>query len=133
MKTSRVLFSLLIMSVLGLALYAEPESDILAKIDDQVNFMNIDTQGLYTFAQESNGQVTDQKISWVFRRDSVSSWFIIMVEPVAQKGKAYLKSYDNMWVYDPVSKRTTFTNPDSKFQNMNVRNSDFSRSNLAKR
>jgi hypothetical protein len=67
----------------------------------------------------------------VFRRDSENTYLIVIVKPEEDKGKGYLKSGNNLWYYDPVSRRFTFTSAKDRFQNMNARNSDFTRSNLA--
>ncbi len=67
----------------------------------------------------------------VFRRDKENTYLIVIVKPEEDKGKGYLKSGNNLWFYDPVSRRFTFTSAKDRFQNMNARNSDFTRSNLA--
>jgi hypothetical protein len=67
----------------------------------------------------------------VFRRDTNNTYLIVIVKPDSDKGKGYLKSGNNLWLYDPLSRRFTFTSAKDRFQNMNARNSDFTRSNLA--
>jgi outer membrane lipoprotein-sorting protein len=104
---------------------------LLRKADALVTFPDTDFSAEYTFVQESPGQGKSTKQAMVFRRDRENTYLIVMVKPVEDKGKGYLKSDDNLWFYDPVSRRFTFTSAKERFQNMNARNSDFTRSNLA--
>ena len=69
----------------------------------------------------------------MFRRDRENTYLIVITKPEEDRGKGYLKSGNNLWFYDPVSRRFTFTSAKDRFQNMNARNSDFTRSNLARR
>jgi outer membrane lipoprotein-sorting protein len=104
---------------------------ILKQADSLVNFADSDFSAMYTFVQETPGQGTSTKQAMVFRRDKANTYLIVIVKPQEDKGKGYLKSANNLWFYDPVSRRFTFTNAKDRFQNMNARNSDFTRSNLA--
>ena len=104
---------------------------LLKQADALVTFADSDFSGLYTFVQETPGQGTSTKQAMVFRRDQNNTYLIVIVKPEGDKGKGYLKSGNNLWFYDPVSRRFTFTNAKDRFQNMNARNSDFTRSNLA--
>jgi Outer membrane lipoprotein-sorting protein len=104
---------------------------ILKRADALVTFPDSDFSAVYSFVQETPGQGTSSKEAMVFRRDSQNTYLIVIVKPEADRGKGYLKSGDNLWYYDPVSHRFTFTSAKDRFQNMNARNSDFTRSNLA--
>ncbi len=104
---------------------------ILKQADALVTFGDSDFSAVYTFVQETPGQGTSTKQAMVFRRDKENTYLIVMVKPEEDKGKGYLKSASNLWFYDPVARRFTFTSAKDRFQNMNARNSDFTRSNLA--
>ncbi len=104
---------------------------MLRKADALVTFNDSDFSAVYTFVQDSPGQGTSTKQAMVFRRDHQNTYLIILVKPEDDKGKGYLKSGNNLWFYDPVARRFTFTSAKDRFQNMNARNSDFTRSNLA--
>jgi outer membrane lipoprotein-sorting protein len=104
---------------------------ILKQADALVTFDDSDFSALYTFVQETPGQGQSSKQAMVFRRDKNNTYLIVIVKPDEDKGKGYLKSGNNLWFYDPVSRRFTFTSAKDRFQNMNARNSDFTRSNLA--
>ena len=104
---------------------------ILKKADALVTFPDTDFSAMYSFVQETPGQGSSSKQAMVFRRDRENTYLIVMVQPEEDRGKGYLKSGNNLWYYDPVSRRFTFTSAKDRFQNMNARNSDFTRSNLA--
>ncbi|MGA2478419.1 MAG: outer membrane lipoprotein-sorting protein [Spirochaetia bacterium] len=104
---------------------------ILKTADSLVTFPDTDFSALYSFVQETPGQGSSSKQAMVFRRDKDNTYLIVIVKPEEDKGKGYLKSGNNLWYYDPVSRRFTFTSAKDRFQNMNARNSDFTRSNLA--
>jgi hypothetical protein len=132
----RSLFVLVVMSAGSLvpAAAEQPPVDsvrILKNADALVTFPDTDFSALYSFVQETPGQGSSSKQAMVFRRDRDNTYLIVIVKPEEDKGKGYLKSGDNLWYYDPVSRRFTFTSAKDRFQNMNARNSDFTRSNLA--
>jgi outer membrane lipoprotein-sorting protein len=133
-------FGVLVLSVAGLVAPAPAGAQtgatpdfvkILKQADALVTFADSDFSALYTFVQENPGQGTSTKQAMVFRRDRENTYLIVIVKPEDDKGKGYLKAGNNLWFYDPVSRRFTFTNAKDRFQNMNARNSDFTRSNLA--
>ena len=130
-----ILFSLsLLIPALAGAQVSEGKPDfvqILKKADTLVTFPDTDFSAMYSFVQETPGQGSSSKQAMVFRRDRENTYLIVMVQPDEDRGKGYLKSGNNLWYYDPVSRRFTFTSAKDRFQNMNARNSDFTRSNLA--
>ncbi len=127
-----VLAAFALLQPLSAAAQANPDFvQILRKADALVTFPDTDFSAMYSFVQEIPGQGTSSKKAMVFRRDKDNTYLIVIVEPEEDRGKGYLKSGDNLWYYDPVSRRFTFTSAKDRFQNMNARNSDFTRSNLA--
>lgn len=104
---------------------------VLKNADALVTFPDSDFSAVYSFVQETPGQGTSTKEAMVFRRDRLNTYLIVIVKPEEDKGKGYLKAGNDLWYYDPVSRRFTFTSAKDRFQNMNARNSDFTRSNLA--
>ena len=104
---------------------------LLKKADTLVTFPDSDFSAMYSFVQETPGQGSSSKQAMVFRRDRENTYLIVITQPEEDRGKGYLKSGNNLWYYDPVSRRFTFTSAKDRFQNMNARNSDFTRSNMA--
>jgi hypothetical protein len=136
-SVQRTLIMFLALALAGLSAARAPAEQpedfvrVLKNADALVTFPDTDFSALYSFAQESPGQGTSSKQAMVFRRDRENTYLIVIVKPEEDKGKGYLKSGNNLWYYDPVSRRFTFTSAKDRFQNMNARNSDFTRSNLA--
>ena len=109
----------------------EQFTEMLRKADSMVTFQDSDFSAEYSFEQTIPGQGTNTKKSMVFRRDKDNTYLIVMTMPKSDKGKGYLKEDNKLWLYDPVSRRYILTSAKDRFQNLNARNSDFTRSNLA--
>ncbi len=104
---------------------------ILEAIDSQVSYLDSDFSGEYSIIQNRPGQGTSSTKAVVFRRDGENKMVIIVLEPSEDRGKGYLKIENNLWIYDPVSRRFNITSAKDRFQNSNARNSDFTTSTLA--
>jgi outer membrane lipoprotein-sorting protein len=104
---------------------------ILAKTDALLSFNERDLSAKYVVTQRKPDGATSTTVSAVFRRDWTNQFLIIILEPKADKGKGYLKSGDNLWLYDPKDRSFTFTSAEARFQSSNARNSDFAKSNLS--
>ncbi len=114
------------------AFAAEPDfKKLLANVDALVSFDG-DFSAEYTVVQDNPGVSTSVTKLAIFRRDRASKYLIIILQPEADKGKGYLKIDDGLWLYDPVGRSFTYTSSRERFQNSNARNSDFTRSTLAK-
>jgi hypothetical protein len=71
-------------------------------------------------------------VAGVFRRDAREIYAIIIMQPSINRGQGYLKEGATLWFYDPQSRRFNSTQSTDRFQNSNARNSDFTRSTLAR-
>lgn len=110
---------------------ASPQQ-LLEAVDRMVIFDDTDVSAEYTITKRDPGGASTTTVATIFRRDRSGQFLILILEPVVDKGKGYLKLDDNLWLYDPVGKTFTFTSAKERFQNSSARNSDFSRSNFAK-
>ena len=104
--------------------------NILSEIDAQVSYTS-DFSAEYTIIEYKPGQGSSTTKLAMFRRDIDDKYLILILEPEVDKGKGYLKIGNNLWLYDPVSRRFNVTSARDRFQNSNARNSDFTRSSLA--
>lgn len=109
----------------------EKSQRILFLVDKLVSYEGMDFSGEYTITDFRPGQGTSRTKTTMFRRDSEDTFTIIIMEPVSDKGKGYLRRGDKMWLYDPVPRRFTVISARDRFQSSNVRNSDFTKSTLA--
>lgn len=124
------LVATLLLSVVTVAAWAQ-RSSVLADIDRQVSFVGTDFSAEYTITQQRPGQGSSTTRAAVFRRDAQDTYTIIILDPERDRGKGYLKIGNNLWLYDPVSRRFTVTSARDRFENSNARNSDFTQSTLA--
>jgi len=117
---------------LTLSVFAAPDDEykkLLKKVDTEVNFKENDLSARYILEKRDPGGAISTTVAAMFRRDRTDQFLILILEPIGDKGKGYLKNGDNLWLYDPVSRGFTFTSAKERFQNSSARNSDFNRSN----
>jgi len=124
--------ALLVAATLPAYAQTRDAGDILRVIDAQVSYPGQDFSAEYTVTQEKPGQGRSVTRAAVFRRDREDKFVILILEPLVDKGKGYLKIGDTLWIYDPVSRRFNVTSAKNRFQNSNARNSDFTSSTLAR-
>lgn len=106
--------------------------EILEKIDSLVTFMDTDFAAEVEIVQTKPEEGQSYTKVALFRRDRDNKYLIVVLKPDSDKGKGYLRNGNNLWLYDPVARRFTVTSAKDRFQGSNARNSDFSRSALAK-
>lgn len=110
------------------ALYAltmEDYQELLQLAQDNTAFYETDFTGNYTIVQDKPGEGKNVTEAVMYRRDKTGNWTILITGPAKQKGKGYLQFEENIWFYDPVDKRYTFTSAKDRFQNTNANTSDF--------
>jgi len=111
--------------------YAISDQELLARVDSLVSYYDTDFSAEYTIVQDKPGQGLSTTVAGVFRRDSIETYVIVIMQPLISKGQGYLKQDNTLWFYDPESRRFNTTANTDRFQNTNARNSDFTRSTLA--
>lgn len=104
---------------------------MLKRVDALVTFPENDLSAEYTIVKRDPGGSSSTTVATMFRRDRTDQFLILIMEPVVDKGKGYLKTGDNLWLYDPIGRTFTFTSAKERFQNSSARNSDFKRSNYS--
>ncbi|MDR0640963.1 MAG: outer membrane lipoprotein-sorting protein [Treponema sp.] len=113
------------------ALFAQTDLEILRRADTLASYMDTDFSAEYTIVQDKPGQSRSTTVAGVFRRDSIETYVIVIMQPAVSRGQGYLKQGKTLWFYDPESRRFNTTSSQERFQNTNARNSDFTRSTLA--
>ena len=114
------------------SLFAISDGELLAKVDSLASYYDTDFSAEYTIVQDRPGQPLSTTVAGVFRRDSREIYAIVVMQPLVSKGQGYLKEGATLWFYDPQSRRFNSTSSADRFQNTNARNSDFTRSTLAR-
>jgi hypothetical protein len=127
----RALVAALLIIAGGAGLHASRDQELLVKVDSLVSYFDADFSAEYTIVQRKPGQGDSRTVAGIFRRDSIETYVIVIMEPVISRGQGYLKQGNTLWFYDPDSGRFNTTSNADRFQNTNARNSDFTRSTLA--
>jgi len=65
-----------------------------------------------------------------FRRDGKDTFLMLFIEPDSRKGQGYLRIDDNLWFYDPESRKFNHTSMKDSFGGTDARHSDFRISTL---
>lgn len=98
---------------------------ILARIDAQTRF-DTDFSAVMTMIVEDPEQGISKLVVRQFRRDDGDHFLLLIQEPITQKGQGYLLERDNLWFYDPSSRKFAHTSLKESFQDSDARNADFS-------
>ena len=113
------------------SVWALSDQELLVRVDSLVSYFDTDFSAEYTIVQERPGQALSTTVAGIFRRDSIETYVIVIMQPLISRGQGYLKQDNTLWFYDPESRSFNTTSSASRFQNTNARNSDFTRSTLA--
>lgn len=138
MKRNLMFIALAFLSSLYVFAQVNPRFDekkyqnMLSRVDQELSVLNTDFSAEYFIEKRDPGGAISTTRATVFRRDAKNQFLVLILEPVIDKGKGYLKLGDNLWLYDPVGKTFTFTSAKERFQNSSFRNSDFEPSHLSR-
>jgi outer membrane lipoprotein-sorting protein len=111
---------------------AEPDFHrMLAEIDEIGNFEDSDFSCIYTIVSEKPGEETSITQARMFRRDRLNQFVLLILKPDVQKGQGYLKVDENVWFYDPESRKFSHSSLKENIQGSEAKNSDLDRGSLA--
>lgn len=135
-KTKKQILSVLIVCMLALpVMYAADTSQkgnaILARIDKLSNLEGKDFSALMTMLTEDPETGIEKTKVIQFRSDEEDKFLMLIQEPIIKKGQGYLMVDDNLWFYDPESRKFSHTSMKDQFNNSDANNSDFRNSSLA--
>lgn len=104
---------------------------LLADIDRQRAFAERDFSAVMTLVSEDPDDGVERTVVQQFRRDQDDAFLILISDPSVQRGQGYLRQGDNLWFYDPESRKFSHTSLRETFQGTDARNSDFGDINYA--
>ena len=110
----------------GTALSKPDAEALLQKADAATAYLGTDFSANYSLVQDKPGQGKSNIEAIMYRRDSASSYTILITAPAKDKGKGYVQFDNSIWYYDPKDEQFVFTSAHDKFQGSNANNSDFS-------
>jgi len=127
----------LIMALQGAAFAAPAASGVppdfeamVRQLDGIDDFSGMDFSGVFTIASEKPGEKQSVTQIRMFRRDAKKQFLILVQLPEASKGQGYMKEDDNVWFYDPTSRKFSHSSVKENLQDSEAKNSDFTEESL---
>ncbi len=117
--------------IASFAISLEEGQAILDEIDLATNFDQADFAAVMTMISEDPETGVEKRVIQQYRRDSEEKFLMVFQEPVTQRGQGYLMIDDNLWFYDPESRKFSHTSMKEQFGESDARNSDFGESTFS--
>ncbi len=117
----------------GTAAGAAPDfQKILSLIDERSIFPKVDFSAIVEIKTTDPEKGNSDERSASFRRDSLDAFLILTLEPATAKGQGMLLIADNLWKYDPLSRKFSHSSLKENYGGSTAKNSDFRGSSKAK-
>ncbi len=100
---------------------------LVRRTDIRSSFYDSDMTATINMVSVSPDRGTFTHKQKIFRRDKDDAFLMLTLEPESRKGQGMLRVDNNMWRYDPTSRKFTHTTLKEQFENTTARNSDFRR------
>lgn len=128
----KIAISVLLIFAAAGTLYAIPDfNQILKEIDELGNFEGKDFSCIYTIVSVKPDEEKSVTKARLFRRDERDQFVILFLKPEVQKGQGYLQIDDNVWFYDPESRKFEKSTLRANLQDSDAQNSDLNRNSLS--
>lgn len=101
---------------------------LVRRTDIRSSFYDSDMTATINMVSVSPDRGTRTNKQIIYRRDKDDAFLMLTLEPESRKGQGMLRVDNNMWRYDPTSRKFTHTTLKEQFENTTARNSDFRRS-----
>ena len=130
-RTTAILAAMILLGSASVAA-VEPDFDALLKeLDELGNFEGKDFSCVYTIVSEKPGEEKSVTQARLFRRDLDDMFVLLILQPQVQRGQGYLRVDDNVWFYDPESRKFEKSTMRDNVQDSDAQNSDFNRSSFS--
>ena len=130
LKIGVAIAALLVAGVASVGAVEVDTDAILARIDNLMTFENSDFSSVMTFVSEDPEDGVERQVVRQYRRDAADQFLLLISEPALQRGQGYLRDADNLWFYDPESRKFSHTSLKEAFGGTDARNSDFGETSL---
>ncbi|HOV93861.1 MAG TPA: outer membrane lipoprotein-sorting protein [Spirochaetales bacterium] len=104
---------------------------LVHQTDIRSSFYDSDMTATITMVSVSPEKGTMTRKEIIYRRDKDDAFLMLTLEPESRKGQGMLRVDNNMWRYDPTSRKFTHTTLKAQYEDTTVRNNDFRRSQRA--
>ncbi len=109
-----------------------PDFDkMLESLDYQSNFKKTDFSATLAMISEDPEDGVSKNVITTFRRDAEDKFLMLTLEPENIKGQGILRIGDNMFLYDPQSRKFTHSSLKENVNDSDAKNSDFRMSTYA--
>jgi len=127
------LLLLLTLALLAMSLTAQtPDFDaMLEELDQLTTFGDGDFSAVYTIISEVPGEEREVTQARLFRRDANDQFLILILQPEVQRGQGYLQVDDNVWFYDPESRKFERTTIRENIQGSDAQNADLDQNSFS--
>ena len=105
---------------------------VLALLDERSTFPKIDFSAVVRIKTDDPEKGASDEKSAFFRRDSLDAFLVIQLEPATRMGQGMLLVSDNLWKYDPVSRKFSHSSFKENYGDSAAKNSDFRGSGKAR-
>lgn len=133
--TKKIFLTLLaLLTISGAAFAAGAEPDfvtMMESLDMKSNFEDIDFSSQLTIITEDPEDGVSKEVTNQFRNDNNDEMMMITLEPTAKKGQGMLKSGDNVWMYDPETRKFTHMSLKENYGDSDAKMNDFGTSSYA--
>jgi len=103
---------------------------ILKAIDEMNDFTGRDFTGVFTIVSDKPNEKQSAQQIRMFRRDDKEQFLILIMLPEASKGQGYMKEGDNVWFYDPSSRKFSHTSLKENLNDSEAKSGDFTKRSL---
>ena len=133
MRLKTTILLTLLLLLLPAAVYAQsPDFQrMLEEIDERTTFGDGDFSAVYTIISERPGEEREVTQARLFRRDVNDQFLILILQPEVQRGQGYLQVDENVWFYDPESRKFERTTIRENIQGSDAQNADLDQNNYS--
>jgi outer membrane lipoprotein-sorting protein len=116
----------------GVGFAQAPDFDaMLAELDERTTFADGDFSAVYTIISETPGEEREVTQARLFRRDVNDQFLILILQPEVQRGQGYLQVDENVWFYDPESRKFERTTIRENIQGSDAQNADLDQNSFS--
>lgn len=119
--------AIVLMAATGSLVFGQDVGRILKELDRLGDFSGQDFAAVYTIVSQKPGEKDSVTQVRMFRRDTKKQFAMLITLPEVNKGQGYLREDDNVWFYDPTSRKFSFSSIKENIQNSEAKNSDLTK------
>ncbi len=131
MNRTTLFLALAIVALSGSFAQEPKYAELLVHLDKATDLSDVDCSAVVRLKRTDPENGNSDETFAIFRRDATSTFSILQLAPESKKGTGYLKTGDDMYTYDPGSRKFSYTSMKDSFSGSDARNSDMEKSTLA--